>query len=108
LGVEHGRERRVDRPPVVVSKAKMLLRGMAVVGASALATWVNWPLATILFPIWTMAATLPSRTCGVQSAGLLDTTTGCGTFAAAPGCAIRPTRTAADSSTNRARRPMRL
>jgi hypothetical protein len=68
--------------------------------AASDSTWVNWPPATILFPIWTMAATLPSRTCGVQSAGLLDTTAGCGTFTAAPGCAIRPTRTAADSSTN--------
>jgi hypothetical protein len=31
----------VSVAPVVVSKAKMLLRGMAVVGASVLATWVN-------------------------------------------------------------------
>ena len=96
----------VSIAPVVASKAKMLLRAIAVVGAAALATWVNWPPATILFPTWTMAATLPSSTCGVQSAGLLDTTTACGTLTAAPGCAIRPTRTAADSSANRTRRPM--
>jgi hypothetical protein len=96
----------VSIAPVVASKAKMLLRAMAVVGAAALATWVNWPPATILFPTWTMAATLPSSTCGVQSAGLLDTTTACGSLTAVPGCAIRPTRTAADSSANRTRRPM--
>ena len=96
----------VSIAPVVASKAKMLLRAIAVVGAAALATWVNWPPAIILFPTWTMAATLPSSTCGVQSAGLLDTTTACGTLTAAPGCASRPTRTAADSSANRTRRPM--
>jgi hypothetical protein len=64
------------------------------------------PPATIVLPTWTMAATLPSSTCGVQSAGLLDTTAGCGTLTAAPGCAIRPIRTAADKSANRTRRPM--
>jgi hypothetical protein len=46
---------------------------------------VKLPPATILLPTWTMAATLPSSTCGVQSAGLLDTTAGCGTLTAAPG-----------------------
>jgi len=105
LGVEDGRERRVDRPGGGV-EGEDVAPAIAVVGAAALATWVNWPPATILFPTWTMAATLPSSTCGVQSAGLLDTTTACGTLTAAPGCAIRPTRTAADSSANRTRRPM--
>jgi hypothetical protein len=88
------------------SKAKMLLRGIAVVGAAALATWVNCPPAISLLPTWTMAATLPSSTCGVHSAELLDTTTACGTLTAAPGCATRPTRTAADRSANRTRRPV--
>jgi hypothetical protein len=105
LAVEDRRERGVDRPGGGV-EAKMLLRAITVVGAAALATWVNWPPATSLSPTWTMAATLPSSTCGVQSAGLLDTTTACGTLTAAPGCAIRPTRTAADSNANRTRRPM--
>jgi hypothetical protein len=79
LAVEDRRERG-SIAPVVASKAKMLLRAIAVVGAAALATRVNWPPATILLPVWTMAATLPSSTCGVQSAGLLDTTTACGVF----------------------------
>ena len=83
--------------PVVASKAKMLLRAIAVVGAAALATRVNWPPTAILSPTWTMAATLPSSTCGVQSAGLLDTTAACGVFTAAPGGASSPTRTAADT-----------
>ena len=96
----------VSIAPVVASKAKMLLRAIAVVGAAALATLVNCPPATILLPIWTMAATLPSSTCGVQSAGLLDTTTACGTLTAAPGCSRSPTRTAADISANRTRRTM--
>ena len=105
LGVDHGRERRVDRPGGCVEGEDVAAgngRGRRV-RAGDLGELAP---ATILFPIWTMAATLPSRTCGVQSAGLLDTTTGCGTFAAAPGCAMRPTRSAADSSTNRTRRPM--
>ena len=78
LAVEHRRE-RVSIAPVVASKAKMLLRAIAVVGAAALATLVNWPPATSLLPTWTMAATLPSSTCGVQSAGLLDSLTSSGT-----------------------------
>jgi hypothetical protein len=68
LGVEDRRERGVDRP-VVASKAKMLLRAIAVVGAAALATRVNCRPATILLPIWTMAATLPSSTCGSSPRG---------------------------------------
>ena len=79
--------------PVVASKAKMLLRAIAVVGAAALATLVSWPPATILPPIWTMAATLPSSTCGVQSAGLPGTTTACGTLTAAPGVERFPSLT---------------
>jgi hypothetical protein len=47
----------VSIAPVVASKARMLLRAIAVVGAAALATRVNWPPATILLPTWTMAAT---------------------------------------------------
>jgi hypothetical protein len=35
---------------VAASKVKRLLRAIAVVGAAALATWVNWPPATILLP----------------------------------------------------------
>ena len=92
--------------PVVGSKAKMLLRAIAVVGAAAVATLVNLPPAIILLPTWTMASTLPSSTCGVQSAGLLDTNAACGVFTAAPGYATRPIRTAAHRSANRTRRPM--
>ena len=64
----------VSIAPVVASKARMLLRAIAVVGVAALATRVNRPPATILLPTWTTASTLPSSTCGVQSAGLAETT----------------------------------
>jgi hypothetical protein len=96
----------VSTTPVVASKAKMLLRAIAVVGVAALATRVNRPPATILLPTWTTASTLPSSTCGVQSAGLAETTAACGTLTAAPGCARRPTRTAAERSANTTRRHM--
>src|SRR5215217_8196550 len=42
----------VSIAPVVASKAKMLLRAIAVAGVAALATLVNWPPATILLPTW--------------------------------------------------------
>ena len=63
----------VSIAPVVASKAKMLLRGTPWSARGGAGHLGELAPAIILFPTWTMAATLAVGTCGVQSAGLLDT-----------------------------------
>ena len=60
--------------PVVASNAKRFVR--ARIGPPGSLTCVNVPPATIWFPTGTIAFTMPSSTCGVQLAGLADTTVG--------------------------------
>ena len=93
----------VSTAPVVASKAKMLLRGMAVVGAPALATWVNWPSDDLVADLHdggdlaVKDVRCPVRRVARHHHGLRDVHRGAG-------LRISPTRTAADTSAKRTRR----
>src|SRR5918998_5186589 len=82
-----------------------MLRRAYVWVLALLVTWVKLPPTTTVSPTTAMAHTVPSRTCGVKSTGLADTTAG---WAGSATAGVAPARTAGISSRAAANKRRRI